>query len=164
MPGFEFKRVNRTMTIYRIVQIVLAVLLVFMAYNFQQLFALRGKPDQFMFSLIAAIICQLILLYPAYRLSRRDAGIEIEGCAHGISVETLAALRKKRLMTDLWKFCVVVFFLTFVAMVPDAGKSAGAPLVLSTSIFSFLLICLTYFQGFNLCAKKQMKQLALPTS
>lgn len=159
MPSFDFKRVNRIMIIYRVVQILLALLLVLMAYHFQQLFALRGKPDQFLLSFIAAIACQLILLYPAYRLSRRDADIEIEGCALGISVETLSALRKKRLMSDLWKFCVVVFFITFVALAPDAGKSSGAPLVLSTSIFSFLLICLTYFQGFNFCAKRQMKQM-----
>ena len=159
MPDFDSKRLNRIIKIHLIVQILLAMLLVFMAYSFQQLFALRGKPDQFIFSLIAAIICQLILLYPVYRLSRRDAGIEIDGCVLGISVDTLAALRKKRLMTDLWKCSVIVFFITFVAMVPDAGRASGAPLVLSTSIFSFLLICLTYFQGFSFCAKKQRKQM-----
>lgn len=157
MVGFEFKRLNHMIIIYRVVQIILILLLVFMAYNYQQLFASLGKPAQFLRSFIAAFASQLILLYPIYRLSNRDAGIEIESCAVGLSAENLAALRKKRLMADLLKFSIVIFFITFVAMVPDARKSPGAPLVLSASIFSFLLICLTYFHGFNFCAKKRVK-------
>ena len=158
MPVFEFKRLNHMIIIYRVVQILLVMLLLFMAYHFQQLFALIGKPTQFINSFISAIIFELILLYPAYLLSRRDANIEIEGSALGISAETLAVLRKKRLRSDMLKFCVIIAFVTFVAMAPDAKKSTGAPLVLSTTIFSFLLIALTYFNGFNYCAKKLMKQ------
>ena len=157
MPGFDLTRLNHVIIIYRVVQILLVMLLAFMAYHFQQLFVMIGKPAQFINSFIVAVICQLVLLYPAYLLSRRDAKIEFDSCALGVSVETLAALRKKRLRSDLLKFCVIIFFITFVAMAPDAKKSTGAPLVLSTSIFSFLLIALTYFHGFNFCAKKQMK-------
>ncbi|MDD5285522.1 MAG: hypothetical protein PHD54_06660 [Desulfuromonadaceae bacterium] len=159
MPGFEFKRLNHLIIIYRVVQIILVMLLLFMAYHFQQLFVLIGKPGQFINSFIVAVISQMILLYPAYLLSRRDAKMEIESCALGVSVETLVAIRKKRLLSDLLKFCILIFFITFVAMAPDAKKSTGAPLVLSTCIFSFLLISLTYFHGFNFCAKKQIKQI-----
>ena len=157
MPSFDFKRLNRTIMIYRVVQTLLVALLIFMAFNFQQLFALRGKPEQFMSSLISAIVCQLILLYPVYKLAWRDAGVEVEGCADGISSEMQAALRKKRLIGDLWKFCAFAFFIAFVALAPDAKKASGAPLVLATTIFAFLLTCLTYFQCFNFSAKKRMK-------
>lgn len=158
MPSFDFKRLNRTILIYRVVQGLLLAMLVFMAVNFQQLFVLRGKPGQLMSSIVAAIVCQLILLYPVYKLAWRDAGVEIEGCALGTSAEMQAALRKKRLLGDLWKVCAIAFFFTFIALVPDAKKAAGAPLVLASTIFAFLLTCLTYFQCFNFSAKKRMKQ------
>lgn len=158
MPSFEFKRLNRTMMIYRTVQSILLALMIFMAVNFQQLFVLRGKPGQFVNSIIAAIVIQLILVYPIYRLAWRDAGVEVDGSVVGLSNEQQAALRKKRLIGDLWKFCGVAFYIAFVALAPDAKKAAGAPLVLSTTIFSFILTCLTYFQCFNFSAKKRMKQ------
>jgi len=158
MPNPAAKRVNRTMLIYRVVQALLLALLAYMAFNFQKLFALRGRPDQFMASLVAAVVVQLILIYPVYRLAWRDAGIEIEGSVPGLSTEQLAALRKKRLLGDLWKFCAVAFFLTFVALAPDQAKATGAPLVLSSILFSFLFACLSYFQCFNFCVRKRMKQ------
>jgi len=158
MPSFDFKRLNRTMMIYRVVQTMLVGLLIYLAFNFQQLFALRGKPQQFTSSIISAIVYQLILLYPVYKLAWRDAGVEIEGCAVGLTTEAQAVLRKKRLIGDLWKVCAIAFFITFVALAPDAKKAAGAPLVLATTIFAFLLTCLTYFQCFNFSARKRMKQ------
>jgi len=154
----DVKRVNRTVLIYRVVQVLLIALLAYMAFNFQRLFALRGRPDQFINSLIAAIVVQLILIYPVYRLAWRDAGIEIEGSVPGLSTEQVAALRKKRLLGDLWKFCAVAFFLTFVALAPDQAKAQGAPLVLSSILFSFLFACLSYFQCFNYSVRKRMKQ------
>ena len=157
MPSFDFKRLNRTMMIYRVVQTMLVGLLIYLAFNFQQLFALRGKPQQFTSSIISAIVYQLILLYPVYKLAWRDAGVEIEGCAVGLTTEAQAVLRKKRLIGDLWKVCAIAFFITFVALAPDAKKAAGAPLVLATTIFAFLLTCLTYFQCFNFSARKRMK-------
>ncbi|HEX9078455.1 MAG TPA: hypothetical protein VF795_02630 [Desulfuromonadaceae bacterium] len=157
MPSFDFKRLNRTMMIFRVVQALLVGLLIFLAFNFQQLFSLRGKPEQFMTSILAAIVCQLILVYPVYKLAWRDAGVEIEGCEVGLTTEMQAALRKKRLIGDLWKFCAFAFFIAFVALAPDVKKASGAPLVLATTIFAFLLTCLTYFQCFNFSARKRMK-------
>ena len=156
MPQYDFKRLNRLMMIYRTVQTVLIAILIYMAFNFQQLFASKGRPDQFITSFVVAIVVQLILFYPIYKLSQRDVSIETDGSAVGITVETLAALRKKRLLGDLWKFCVIAFFITFVALAPDAKKAAGAPLILAATIFSFLLACLTYFQCFNRNAKRQI--------
>ena len=158
MSSFDFKRLNRTMTIYRVVQALLVCMLIYVAYIFQSNFALLGKPEKFMSSILAAIVVQLLLLYPIYRLAWRDAGVEMEGSAVGLTVEALAALRKKRLLGDLWKFSAVGFFLAFVTLVPDVKKAAGAPTILAIIIFSFLLMCLTYFQCFNFSAKKRMKQ------
>jgi hypothetical protein len=160
MPGFNAKRLQRTMMIFRIVQTALVGLLIFMAINFQGLFTLRGKPEQFMTSLVAAIVVQLLIIWPIYKLAWRDAGIEIDGSAPNLSNEQLAALRKKRLIGDLWKFCAVAFFITFVGLAPDAKKAAGAPLVLATTIYSFLLTCLMYFQCFNYSLKKLMRELS----
>jgi hypothetical protein len=103
-------------------------------------------------------VVQLLLLYPIYRLAWRDVGVEIEGCGVGLTAETLATLRKKRLLGDLWKFSAVGFFLAFVTLVPDVKKASGAPIILAIIIFSFLLMCLSYFQCFNFSAKKRMKQ------
>lgn len=158
MTSFDFKRLNRTMIIYRVVQTLLLCLLIYVAYVFQNKFAMMGKPEKFISSIVATIVIQLLLLYPIYRLAWRDVGVEVEGCAVGLTAEALAALRKKRLLGDLWKFSAVGFFLAFVSLVPDAKKAAGAPIVLAIIIFSFLLMCLTYFQCFNFSAKKRIKQ------
>jgi len=153
----DVKRVNRTLMIYRVVQALLIALLAYMAYNFQRFFALRGRPDQFISSIVASMVVQLILFYPVYRLAWRDAGIEIEGSVPGLSSEQLSVLRKKRLLGDLWKFCAVAFFLTFVALAPDQAKAKGAQMVLSSILFSFLFACLTYFQCFNFSIRKRMR-------
>jgi hypothetical protein len=158
MPSFDFKKLNRTMTIYRVVQGLLLCLLIYVAYVFQSRFAMMGSPEKFMYSIKITIMSQFIAIYPIYRLAWRDAGVEIEGSAVGLTKENLAALRKKRLLGDLWKFSAVAFFLAFVTMVPDAKKAAGATHVLAGILFSFLLMCLTYFQCFNFSAKKLMKQ------
>ena len=157
MASVDFKKLNRQMMVYRIVQSILTGMLVVLAIIFQGRFAALHKPEQFVTSIVAAIIVQLVIIYPVYRLAWRDAGVEIEGSQPNMSAEQLAALRKKRLIGDLWKFCGVAFFMVFVTLVPDAKKAAGAPLVLAATIFSFLLTCLMYFQCFNFSAKKRMK-------
>ena len=158
MASVDFKKLNRQMMIYRIVQTILTGLLIVLAIVFQGQFAALGKPGQFFSSIMAAVAVQLLLIYPVYRLAWRDAGVEIEGSQPKLSKELLAALRKKRLIGDLWKFCGVAFCVVFVTLVPDAKKAAGAPLVLAATIFSFLLTCLMYFQCFNFSAKKRIKQ------
>jgi hypothetical protein len=159
MASADFKKLNRQMMIYRIVQSILTGLLIVLAILFQGKFAALMKPGQFYSSLLASIVVQLLLIYPVYRLAWRDAGVEIEGSAPNLSNEQQTALRKKRLIGDLWKFCGVAFFIVFVTLVPDLKKAPGALLVLSATIFSFLLTCLMYFQCFNFSAKKRLKAL-----
>lgn len=159
MPDFNFKQLNRTILIYRVVQVLLVCLLAYAAYFFQSRFALMGSPEKFLYSVKITIACQLLAIYPIYRLAWRDAGVEIEGCTVGLTAEQTNALRKKRLLGDMWKFSAVAFFLALVTLAPDVKKSAGgAPVVLSGILFSFLLMCLTYYQCFNFSAKKRMKQ------
>lgn len=159
MPSTNFKKLNRQMMIYRIVQTVLTGLLIVVAITLQGRFVASGKPAQFISSIVAAVVVQLILLYPIYRLAWRDAGVEIDGAQPDLSSEQLAALRKKRLIGDLWKVCGVSFFGVFILLVPDAKKSVGAYPILASTIFSFLLACLMYFQCFNFSAKKRIKAL-----
>jgi hypothetical protein len=155
MPSYDFKRLNRTITIYRVVQGLLLCLLIAVAYVFLNRFSLMGAPEKFMYSIKITVMAQLIAIYPIYRLAWRDAGVEIEGSIIGLTKENQAVLRKKRLLGDLWKFSAVGFFLAFVTMVP---KAAGAPTILAGTLFSFLLMCLSYYQCFNFSAKKRMKQ------
>jgi len=159
MASIDLKKLNRQMMVYRVVQTILTGMLVVLAITFQGRFAALHKPEQFVSSIVAAIVIQLLLIYPVYRLAMRDAGVELEGAQPNLSKDQLAALRKKRLIGDLWKFCGVAFFVVFVTLVPDSRKAAGAPLVLATTIFSFLLTCLMYFQCFNFSAKKRIKTL-----
>jgi bacteriorhodopsin len=158
MASADFKKLNRQMMIYRIVQTILTGLLIVLAVVFQGHFAALNKSSQFVGSIVTAIVVQLLLIWPVYKLAWRDAGVEIEGSVPNLSTEQQAALRKKRLIGDLWKFCGVAFFVVFVTLAPDAKKSVGAIPVLASTIFSFLLTCLMYFQCFNFSAKKRIKQ------
>lgn len=158
MASIDFKKLNRQMMVYRIVQTILTGLLIVLAIIFQSRFAIINKPELFISSVVTTVIIQLMLIWPVYKLAWRDAGVEIEGSMPNLSDEQQKALSKKRQIGDLWKFCGVAFFAAFVALVPDAKKAAGAPLVLASTIFSFLLVCLMYFQCFNFAAKKRMKQ------
>lgn len=157
MASADFKKLNRQMMIYRIVQTILTGLLIVVAIAFQGRFDAMNRSEQFYSSIVVAVIVQLLLIYPVYRLADRDAGIEIEGSQPNLTNDQSSALRKKRLIGDLWKFCGVAFFLAFVTLVPDARKATGAPLVLAATIFSFLLTCLMYFQCFNFNARKRMR-------
>jgi len=144
------------MTIYRVVQILLLILLMYMTFNFQQMFSARGKPGQLLPAIVAGIASQILLFYPIYRLALRDVGIESEGATTGLSPGKHAELRKKRLLGDMYKIAGIAFYMTFVAIMPDVKKSVGAQPVLAATVFSFLLACLSYFQCFNHSMRKRI--------
>ena len=156
MSNVNFKKLKRTMMLNRIVQTVLLALLFYLAISFQNLFVQQGKPEQFFSSIVVAVVVQLLLIYPIYKLAWRDVGIEIDSSVVGITPEQTAVLRKKRLLGEMWKVSGIAFFLVFAIMVPDVKKAPGARLVLASTIFSFLLTCLMYFQCFNFAAKKRV--------
>lgn len=149
MAAFDFTRLNRLTLIYRCVQCGLFLLLVGTAFMFQSKF-----PGHFFVSFAAAVVVQGILLYPLYRLAWRDSGVEFESSSTSLTADDLVALRKKRLMGDLYKVTILLFFLIFVFKAPDVNK-IGSPVVLSTTLYVFLLIFLSYFQCFNYSVKKR---------
>lgn len=155
MALYDFTRLRRLMLIYRVVQVVLLGLLLFMAFNFQKLFALMGMPGLFIRSLVAGIAFQLVMLYPAWLLAQRDAAVEVEASQNGLTGEQLLVLRRKRLIGDLWKLCVMGFFIVFIVMAPNADKARGASMVLAATYFGFLLLSLSYFQCFNFLARRK---------
>ena len=157
MPDVNYKKLQRTILVNRVVQTVLLALLVLVAVNFQSGFAQQGKPGQFFSSIVVAVIVQLLLIYPIYKLACRDVVIEVESSVAGITPEQTAVLRKKRLLGEMWKVCGIAFFLVFAVMVPDVKKAPGARLVLASTLFSFLLTCLMYFQCYNFASRRRIK-------
>lgn len=155
MASYDFTRLKRLMIIYRVVQVCLLGLLLFMAFNYQRLFSLMGMPGLFTRSVTAAIAFQLAMFYPVWMLAKRDATVEIEAAQEGLSGDQLVQLRKRRLGGDLWKLCVMGFFVVFVWMAPGIDKTRAASFILAAIYFGFLLISLTYFQLFNHQAKRQ---------
>jgi hypothetical protein len=148
------------MIIYRVVQVALLGLLIFMAFNFQKLFTILGIPALFTRSVMASIAFQLVMIYPVWLLAKRDSDIEFEASLKGLSDEQLVALRKRRLAGDLWKLCIMGFFIVFVALAPDANKARALSGLLASVYFSFLLISLTYFQLFNYLSGKKQKEVS----
>ncbi len=161
MATYDFSRLKRLTHIYRLVQVGLVGLFLFVAYNFMLLFAKQGTPDYFFKAVIVAFVVQLLLLYPAWWLSGRDLAVEVEAGLAGVTPEQLVALRRRRLLGDLWKISVLGFFVLFIILIPDTGKGRGASLILSAAYFSFLLTILTYLQCFNLRAARKRKELSV---
>lgn len=147
------------MLVNRVVQTLLLALLICIAVYIQSGFVQQGKPEQFLSSIMFAVVVQLLVIYPIYKLAWRDVGIEIDSSVDGITPEQTAVLRKKRLLGELWKVCGVAFYMVFVLMLPDVKEAAGVRPVLASTIFSFLLTCLMYFQCFNFACRKRVKLL-----
>lgn len=160
MAQYNLIKLKRLTIIYRMIQVALLGLFMFMAFNFMQLFGKLGTPDYFFKALMISLVIQLILLYPAWQLAGRDLEVEIETGRSDITPEQLVTLRRKRLLGDLWKISGLGFFIMFIIMAPDANKGRGASLFLAAAYFSFLLTTLTYLQCFNLRAARRRKELS----
>ena len=103
MAQYKLIKLKRLTIIYRMIQVALLGLFMFMAFNFMQLFGKLGTPDYFFKALMISLMIQLILLYPAWLLAGRDLEVEIETGRSDITPEQLVTLRRKRLLGDLWK-------------------------------------------------------------
>lgn len=160
MAQYNLIKLKRLTIIYRMIQVALLGLFMFMAFNFMQLFGKLGTPDYFFKALMISLVIQLILLYPAWQLAGRDLEVEIETGRSDITPEQLVTLRRKRLLGDLWKISGLGFFIMFIIIAPDANKGRGASLFLAAAYFSFLLTTLTYLQCFNLRAARRRKELS----
>ena len=92
MALYDFTRLKRLMIIYRVVQVALLGLLLFMAFNFQKLFALMGLPALFTRSVLAGIAFQMVMFYPTWLLAKRDATVEFESSQTGTDRRTVAVV------------------------------------------------------------------------
>lgn len=160
MASYDFTRLKRLTIIYNVVQVGLFGLFLFMAYNFMLVFARYGLSGYFIKSIGMSVVIQLIMFYPAWWLSRQDLEIEVGTSLVGATPEQLVALRRKRMIGDIWKLSVLGAFVVFVTMVPGVDKGRGAALILSVAYFGFLLTSLTYFQCFNYHAKRRRNELS----
>lgn len=160
MASYDFTRLRRFTIIHNVVQVGLLGLLLFMAYNFLLAFTRYGIQNAIFTSIGLAVLIQLIMMYPAWWLARQDVEIEIETSLIGVSPEQLVALRRKRLIGDIWKLAAAGAFVVFIAMSPGVDKGRGASLILAVAYFSFLLVTIIYFQCFNFLAKKRSKELS----
>ena len=160
MASYNFTRLKRLTIIHNVVQVGLFGLLLFMAYNFMLVFAKFGMTGYFIKSLGVSVAIQLILFYPAWWLSRQDLEIEVETSLVGVTPERLVALRRKRMIGDIWKLSALGAFVVFIVMIPGVDKGRGASFILAVAYFGFLLTALTYFQCFNYNAKKRRTELS----
>jgi len=160
MASYNFTRLKRLTIIHNVVQVGLFGLLLFMAYNFMLVFAKYGMSGYFIKSLGVSVAIQLIMFYPAWWLSRQDLEIEVETSLVGVTPERLVALRRKRMIGDIWKLSALGAFVVFIVMVPGVDKGRGASFILAVAYFGFLLTALTYFQCFNYNAKKRRNELS----
>ena len=144
---FDFKKLHRFIMIYAVVQVVLVLLLVYMAMSFQV-----SLQQRFLTSVIASLVIQLALFYPIWKFAGREAAREVDACEIGLDAEKLKAMRTKRTIGDVVKSGVFIFFITFIIKAPDNR------FILSIIYFTFILTFLSYFQCFNFAAKREMKQ------
>ncbi|MBI1921131.1 MAG: hypothetical protein HYS23_08635 [Geobacter sp.] len=147
----DFQKLRKHMTIFRVAQVFLFVILIFMAVNFQAQFVNSGKSPQFLKSVIAALIIQLILFYPINKFAAGDAEREMAATNPAATQEELSKLRSKRIVSDFTKAAVFIFFITFISTAP-------AILVINCTVFFvFILSVLTYFQCYNFVIRRAIK-------
>ncbi len=149
---FDFKKMRRLITIYTVVQVFLVGLLIFMAVYFQAGLQSEGRPQRFIQSIIAAFVIQLALFYPINRFAANEAKREVEACATNLSVDDTKAFRTKRMVGDVVKTGIFIFFLIF------AFKAPQNTTILCVIYFTFILTVLNYFQNYNFAAKRAMKE------
>ena len=144
--AYDFTKLRKMLTIQLVVQIVLVMLLVAVSLLFQQKIA-----DRFLSCVVVSLLIQVGLFFPLKNLTAREVSREIGSSALGLTSADLQLLRRKRVIADIIKSSVFLFFVIFIYRLPEK------PVILSIAYFSFILTCLTYFQCFNFTAKREMK-------
>lgn len=152
---FDFSKVTKVIKIYGFVQVLLVVLVVFMALNFQGLLQAEGRPERFFHSVIISVIIQFILFYPIRRFATSDVNRDVENAANDLTQEETKKLRQKRIYSEYFKSAYVLFYFTFAYLAPKDR------FVLSVIFISFILTMITYFQCYNFAAKRVIKEKSL---
>ncbi len=144
--AYDFTKLRRLLTIHLVVQICLVFLLVTVSLTFQQKIASR-----FLNCVIFSLLIQVGLFFPLKNLTAREVNREIGSSALGLTPDDLKSLRKKRVIADIIKSSVFLFFIVFIYRLP------GKPVILAIAYLTFILTCLSYFQCFNYWARREIK-------
>jgi hypothetical protein len=150
--GFDFKKLRRLITIHMVVQVVLVLLLVLVALQFQ-----GALGPLFWKSIIMTLIIQLIAFWPINFFATKEAKREVAATAVNISPEEFKSQRQKRLIGEVIKMSVFAFFLIFTYSAPKTDNMLANRFTQSLIFFNFILTYLSYFQCFNFAAKREMK-------
>jgi hypothetical protein len=150
--GFDFKKLRRLITIHMVVQVVLVLLLVLVALQFQ-----GALGSLFWKSIIMTLIIQLIAFWPINFFATKEAKREVAATAVNISPEEFKSQRQKRLIGEVIKMSVFAFFLIFTYSAPKTDNMLANRFTQSLIFFNFILTYLSYFQCFNFAAKREMK-------
>lgn len=150
--ALDFKKINKTIKIFAVVQCVLVALLVFMAVNFQGKLKAIGREPRFMSGVMAAFVVQLLLFYPIFRFAGKEAESDVWLVGRTLSQAETKEYMKKRRWSNIVKMSTFGFYIIFIMAAPPE------PLVLSVIYYSFILTILTYLQCYNFAAKKLKRQ------
>ena len=148
----DYTRLRRMTKIYLVIQIFLVALLIFMGFYFQNALTAEGRSPRFLHSVLFALAFQLVLFYPIKKFADKEATREVASSATDLDFETTKMLRNKRIVGDVVKSGVFVFFLTFIYKAP---KDA---FVLSTLFLTFIFTYLSYFQCLNFLIKQAINK------
>lgn len=144
------RRLRRTLLIQRGLQILLCVLLIYMALHFQRLFAAKGMPHVFRNSLLATLLLQFGLFFPLRSFADKEARRELAAAARQITAEQQKQLRQQRLFGDILKGAVFLGFSAFILIAPPVT------FVLGTALFCFIVTVITYLQCFNFVVRREL--------
>ena len=145
--AYDFTKLRKLLTIHLVVQSCLVILLLAVSWLFQQKIADR----LFLNCIIASLLIQVGIFFPLKSLTAREVNREIGSSLLGLTPDDLKQLRRKRVIADIIKSSVFLFFIIFIYRLPEK------PVVLAIAFFTFILTCLAYFQCFNFTAKREMK-------
>jgi hypothetical protein len=149
--AIDFRKINKTIRIFGVVQLGLVALLVYMAINFQTKLRLEHRDFRFMHGVLASFVIQLLLLYPIYKFSEKEVERDVAMMGN-LSKEEMNALVKKKRFSDIIKIAGLGFFVVFVMAAPNDT------FILSIIYYSFVLTILTYLQCYNFIARKLTHQ------
>jgi len=157
MPsGFDFKKIQRLIKIHVGVQILLTLLLLYIALQFQ-----AALGPLFWKSVVITMIIQLIIFYPVNFFAGKEAKREVAATAVSLSQEEFKSQRTKRIIGEVIKMAVFAFFLIFTYAAPVTANIQANRFTQSLIFLNFILTYLTYFQCFNYAAKREISELSL---
>jgi hypothetical protein len=151
--GFDFKKLRRLIMIHVVVQVILVLLLIYIALLFQ-----ASLGPLFWKSTIITLIIQLVNFYPVNFFANKEAKREIASVAFNLTQEEFKSLRTKRIIGEVIKMSVFAFFLIFALTFKGAPTIIATRFTYSLIFFNFILTYLTYFQCFNFAVKREMKE------